>query len=60
MGVSASRPTDRTRTLEVINAGFGRTGIVSMASALERLLDGPVMHGGTSMFAREDGKSLVS
>lgn len=54
MGGVASVPTDRTRKIQVIGAGFSRTGTVSMSLALEKLLDGPVMHGGTQIFGRED------
>lgn len=55
MGGVASVPTDRSRTLKVIGAGYSRTGTVSMAMALEKILEGPVMHGGTQLFGREDG-----
>ncbi|KAL7919790.1 hypothetical protein ACQKWADRAFT_300432 [Trichoderma austrokoningii] len=54
MGGVPSIPTDKTRTLQVISAGYSRTGTVSVALALEKLLDGPVMHGGTQIFGRED------
>ncbi|EHK20088.1 uncharacterized protein TRIVIDRAFT_155537 [Trichoderma virens Gv29-8] len=54
MGGVPSIPTDRTRTVQVIGAGYSRTGTVSMALALEKLLGGPVMHGGTQLFGRED------
>ncbi|KAL7791374.1 P-loop containing nucleoside triphosphate hydrolase protein [Trichoderma ceciliae] len=54
MGGVPSVPTDRTRTLQVIGAGYSRTGTVSMALALEKLLNGPAMHGGTQLFGRED------
>lgn len=54
MGGVPSVPTDPNRTLEVIGAGYSRTGTSSMAIALERLLDGPVCHGGSQMLGRED------
>ncbi|PTB69299.1 hypothetical protein BBK36DRAFT_1110273 [Trichoderma citrinoviride] len=54
MGGVPSIPADRSRTVQVIGAGYSRTGTVSMALALEKLLDGPVMHGGTQLFGRED------
>ncbi|KAK5989503.1 hypothetical protein PT974_11026 [Cladobotryum mycophilum] len=54
MGAVASVPTDRSRSLKVIGAGISRTGTVSMAMALEKLLNGPVLHGGTQMISRED------
>lgn len=53
-----SVPIDRTRSLKVIGAGYSRTGTLSMAIALEQLLDGPVMHGGSQLLGREDGKTL--
>lgn len=56
MGAAPSVPQDRSRTLQVIGAGYSRTGTLSMAFALERLLDGPVMHGGSQLLGREDGK----
>lgn len=56
MGGVPSVPTDPSRTLQVIGAGFARTGTVSMALALEKLLDGPVCHGGTQLLGREDGE----
>lgn len=56
MGGVPSIPADKTRTVQVISAGYSRTGTVSMALALEKLLDGPAMHGGTQMFGREDGE----
>lgn len=55
MGGKVSKPTDPTRELQVIGAGYSRTGTLSMAMALEKLLDGPVMHGGSQFVGREDG-----
>ncbi|KAK7914037.1 hypothetical protein PG985_011740 [Apiospora marii] len=55
MGATASVPRDRTRQLQVIDAGYSRTATLSYSLALEHLLGGPVMHGGTQMFHREDG-----
>jgi chloramphenicol 3-O-phosphotransferase len=57
MGGVASVPTDRTMSLRVIGAGYSRTGTLSMAMALEELLDGPVMHGGSQLLGRGDGLS---
>ncbi|KAL2024232.1 hypothetical protein VTK56DRAFT_9388 [Thermocarpiscus australiensis] len=54
MGGVPSVPTDRSRKIQVIGAGYSRTGTVSMSLALEKLLDGPVMHGGTQLLGRED------
>ncbi|KAG9252562.1 uncharacterized protein F5Z01DRAFT_676037 [Emericellopsis atlantica] len=54
MGGNASVPTDPNRTLQLIGAGYSRTGTLSMAMALEKLLDGPVMHGGSQLLGRED------
>ena len=47
---------DTTQSLKVIGAGFPRTGTVTMQLAREKLLDGPVMHGGTHILSRDDGK----
>ncbi|KAK7961799.1 NAD dependent epimerase/dehydratase [Apiospora aurea] len=54
MGATASVPRDRTRQLQVIDAGYARTATLSYSLALARLLDGPVMHGGTQLFRRKD------
>ncbi|KAH8124769.1 hypothetical protein LI328DRAFT_167144 [Trichoderma asperelloides] len=54
MGQVASVPTDKKRKLEVIGAGFSRTGTLSYAYALEMLLNGPVHHTATQLFNRED------
>ncbi|ETS02523.1 hypothetical protein M419DRAFT_78321 [Trichoderma reesei RUT C-30] len=54
MGGVPSVPTDPDKSLQVIGAGFARTGTVSMALALEKILDGPVCHGGTQLLGRED------
>lgn len=54
MGQVASIPTDKSRTLKVIDAGFSRTGTLSYAYALEILLDGPVHHTASQLFNRED------
>ncbi|KJZ71270.1 hypothetical protein HIM_09343 [Hirsutella minnesotensis 3608] len=54
MGCVPSVPTDPSRTVEVIAAGFSRTGTSSMSIALARLLDGPFMHGGSQVLGRED------
>lgn len=56
MGGAPSVPTDPSRRIQVIGAGYSRTGTVSLQLALEKLLDGPVMHGGTQVLHREDGK----
>lgn len=42
MGGVPSKPGDPSRPLEVIGAGFSRTGTMSMQLALEELLRGPV------------------
>ena len=55
MGAGASVPQDKSRELRVIGAGYSRTGTLSLALALEKLLDGPVMHGGSQLLGREDG-----
>jgi hypothetical protein len=58
MGGVPSKPTDMTVEPKVIAAGYSRTGTSSMAKSLEILLDGPVLHGGSAMYGREDGTSL--
>lgn len=55
MGQQPSIPTDLSRKVRVIGAGFSRTGTVSFALALERLLQGPVCHSGTALLLREEG-----
>jgi hypothetical protein len=55
MGGVPSVPRDPSRQLQVIAAGYSRTGTVTMQLALEKLLEGPVLHGGTQILAREDG-----
>jgi hypothetical protein len=55
MGQKPSIPTDLSKEVRVIGAGFSRTGTVSFALALERLLDGPVCHSGTNILLREEG-----
>ncbi|KAI0202710.1 hypothetical protein F4808DRAFT_421080 [Astrocystis sublimbata] len=54
MGGVASIPTDSSRKMKVISAGYSRTGTVSMSFALEKLLNGPVLHGGTQILLRDD------
>ncbi|PNY26920.1 Uncharacterized protein TCAP_03149 [Tolypocladium capitatum] len=54
MGAVPSVPTDRSQSLQVIGAGYPRTGTVSMTIALEKLLGGPVMHSGTHLFGGKD------
>ncbi|XXH02581.1 hypothetical protein Hte_008958 [Hypoxylon texense] len=54
MGGVASIPTDPSRKVQVISAGYSRTGTVSMSMALETLLKGPVLHGGTQILIRDD------
>ncbi|KAK7968887.1 hypothetical protein PG988_007960 [Apiospora saccharicola] len=56
MGGAASVPTDPSKKVRVISAGYSRTGTVSMSLALEKLLGGPVCHGGTQILVRDDGK----
>jgi len=56
MGGVASIPTDPSQKVTVISAGYSRTGTVSMSLALAKLLDGPVLHGGTQILVRDDGR----
>jgi hypothetical protein len=55
MGAEPSKPTDKSKSIQVIGAGYSRTGTLSMTLALQKLLDGPVMHGGSQFLGREDG-----
>ncbi|KAJ3536361.1 hypothetical protein NM208_g6752 [Fusarium decemcellulare] len=54
MGGVESVPTDPSREVKIISAGYSRTGTVSMSLALARLVDGPVLHGGTQILTRDD------
>ncbi|KAI1135781.1 P-loop containing nucleoside triphosphate hydrolase protein [Hypoxylon sp. FL0543] len=54
MGGVASIPTDPSKKVQVISAGYSRTGTVSMSMALAKLVDGPVLHGGTQILIRDD------
>ena len=56
MGVTPSVPRDRTRRMQVIGAGYSRTGTSTFALAMETLLNGPVHHGGSQMIGASDGK----
>lgn len=56
MGGVPSKPGDAATQLQVIGAGYSRTGTTSMQLALEKVLHGPVMHGGTHILWREDGE----
>jgi hypothetical protein len=58
MGGVPSKP-DPSRTLEVVGCGYARTGTMSLQLALEKLLDGPVQHGGTHFIQRTDGEHLL-
>ena len=60
MGQQPSIPTDLSREVQVIGAGFSRTGTVSFALALEKLLKGPVCHSGTAILRREECKPSES
>jgi chloramphenicol 3-O-phosphotransferase len=53
MGGAPSKP-DPTAKLQVVGAGYSKTGTNSMQLALQTVLDGPVMHCGTHILARED------
>ncbi|KAH8682024.1 P-loop containing nucleoside triphosphate hydrolase protein [Xylariales sp. PMI_506] len=56
MGGIPSKP-DPSKHLEIIGAGYSRTGTASMQYALQKLLDGPVLHGATHLLSREDAFS---
>jgi Sulfotransferase domain len=59
MGQQPSMPTDLSKEVRVIGAGFSRTGTTSLALALEKLLQGPVCHGGTTLLLREEGMARI-
>src|SRR5436190_21833694 len=48
-------PKDLSRSIQVIGAGYSRTGTVSLSLALEKLLRGPVCHSGSACILREEG-----
>ncbi|KAI2627123.1 P-loop containing nucleoside triphosphate hydrolase protein [Xylaria nigripes] len=54
MGALPSVPQDRSRKVQVICAGYSRTGTSTMALAIGKLLNGPFFHGGTQILKRED------
>ncbi|RWA03031.1 hypothetical protein EKO27_g12074 [Xylaria grammica] len=54
MGGVPSVPRDPSRKVQVICAGYARTGTSTMALAVEHLLNGPFLHGGTQVLNRED------
>ena len=54
MGGSLSKPDPTRTTLEVVGAGYSRTGTSSVQLALEQLLEGPVYHGGTQIWLSGD------
>ncbi len=56
MGGVASIPTDPSQKVEVISAGYSRIGTVSMSLALQKLRNGPVLHGGTQILVQDDGE----
>lgn len=60
MGGVESIPRDPSRKIQVIGAGYSRTGTVSMQMALTKLLDGPVIHGGTQILEGSDGMYILS
>ncbi|KAK2594829.1 hypothetical protein QQS21_007457 [Conoideocrella luteorostrata] len=47
-------PTDLSKSLRVIGAGYPRTGTSSLTLALEILFEAPVMHSGSSCLEREE------
>jgi hypothetical protein len=49
MGGVPSKPDPAAR-MQVLGLGYGRTGTLSLTIALEKLLDGPVAHGGCQAF----------
>jgi hypothetical protein len=53
MGGALSK-ADSAATMQVIGAGYSRTGTSSLQLALEKLVDGPVYHGGTQIWLSGD------
>lgn len=56
MGGQVSIPIETSDKMQVIGAGYSRTGTTTFALAMEILLDGPACHGGSQVIGREDGK----
>lgn len=48
-------PTDLSQSIQVIGAGYPRTGTSSFTLALETLLKHPVLHSGSACISREEG-----
>ena len=48
-------PTDLTQSIQVIGAGYPRTGTSSFTLALQILLKHPVLHSGSACLTREEG-----
>jgi hypothetical protein len=47
------KPSDLSRSIQVVAAGYSRTGTVSLCRALEILLHGQVCHSGSAVLLRE-------
>src|SRR5271170_6832200 len=60
MLAQANKPTDSSRSIQVIGAGYSRTGTTSFTKALERLLGGPVCHSAAASLQREEGNRVQS
>lgn len=58
MGSHVSKPNPNLDGLQVINAGYSRTGTSSMHIALAKLLGEPAQHGGSYARGAGDGMSL--
>lgn len=58
MSVHTIRPTDMSRTIQVIGCGMARTGTVSFGLACKRLVGGTVYHGGEAASGREEAHIL--
>lgn len=60
MGGTLSK-ADPSATVEVVGAGYSRTGTSSLQLALEKLINGPVYHGGTQIWlSGNDGMNWQS
>ncbi|KAH7317579.1 hypothetical protein BKA65DRAFT_514752 [Rhexocercosporidium sp. MPI-PUGE-AT-0058] len=54
LDISSQPPSDLSRHIEVIGAGFSRTATVSFTLALQILLKGHVCHAGSASLMREE------
>ncbi|KAL2070830.1 hypothetical protein VTL71DRAFT_13856 [Oculimacula yallundae] len=58
-GVNSKPDPSRFKTIEVIGAGMARTGTMSMQLALERIMEGPVNHGGKNFMTGTEENNRI-